>query len=72
MRAIQITESGGPEVLIPTELPDPTPGPGELLVEVAVAGVNYIDTYQRQGIYPMQLPFVPGMEGAGRVREVGA
>ena len=71
MRAIQITESGGPEVLIPTELPDPTPGPGELLVEVAVAGVNYIDTYQRQGIYPMQLPFVPGMEGAGRVREVG-
>jgi NADPH:quinone reductase len=72
VRAIQITESGGPEVLIPTELPDPTPGPGELLVEVAVAGVNYIDTYQRQGIYPMQLPFVPGMEGAGRVREVGA
>jgi NADPH:quinone reductase len=72
VRAIQITESGGPEVLIPTELPDPTPGPGELLVEVAVAGVNYIDTYQRQGIYPMQLPFVPRMEGAGRVREVGA
>jgi NADPH2:quinone reductase len=70
--AIQITQSGGPEVLIPTELPDPTPGPGELLVEVTVAGVNYIDTYQRQGIYPMQLPFVPGMEGAGRVREVGA
>ena len=67
MRAIQITESGGPEVLIPTELPDPTPGPGELLVEVAAAGVNYIDTYQRQGIYPMQLPYVPGMEGAGRV-----
>jgi NADPH:quinone reductase len=72
VRAIQITESGGPEVLIPTELPDPTPGPGELLVEVAVAGVNYIDTYQRQGIYPMELPYVPGMEGAGRVREVGA
>ena len=72
MRAIQITESGGPEVLIPTELPDPTPGPGELLVEVAVAGVNYIDTYQRQGIYTMPLPFVPGLEGAGRVREVGA
>jgi NADPH2:quinone reductase len=71
VRAIQITECGGPEVLIPTELPDPTPGPGELLVEVAVAGVNYIDTYQRQGIYSMALPFVPGMEGAGRVREVG-
>jgi NADPH:quinone reductase len=71
VRAIQITESGGPEVLIPAELPDPTPGPGELLVEVAVAGVNFIDTYQRQGIYPMTLPFVPGMEGCGRVRSVG-
>ena len=71
MRAIQITEHGGPEVLIPTELPDPTPGAGELLVEVAAAGVNYIDTYQRQGIYPMTLPYVPGMEGAGRVRAVG-
>jgi NADPH2:quinone reductase len=72
VRAIQITECGGPEVLIPTELPDPAPGPGELLVDVAVAGVNYIDTYQRQGIYTMPLPFVPGVEGAGRVREVGA
>jgi NADPH2:quinone reductase len=72
VRAIQITECGGPEVLIPTELPDPAPGPGELLVDVAVAGVNYIDTYQRQGIYTMPLPFVPGLEGAGRVREVGA
>lgn len=71
MRAIQITEAGGPEVLIPTELPDPAPGPGELLVEVAAAGVNYIDTYQRQGIYPMTLPYVPGMEGTGRVRAVG-
>ena len=71
MRAIQITESGGPEVLTPTELPDPTPGPGELLVEVAAAGVNYIDTYQRQGIYPMSLPYVPGLEGTGRVRALG-
>ena len=71
VRAIQISETGGPEVLIPAELPDPEPGPGELLVEVAVAGVNYIDTYQRQGIYPMTLPFVPGLEGTGRVRAVG-
>ncbi|WP_300019596.1 quinone oxidoreductase [Pseudonocardia sp.] len=71
MRAIQITESGGPDVLTPTELADPTPGPGELLVEVAAAGVNFIDTYQREGIYPMTLPCVPGMEGAGRVRAVG-
>ncbi len=71
MRAIQITEHGGPEVLIPTELPDPTAGDGELLVEVTTAGVNYIDTYQRQGIYPMTLPYTPGMEGTGRVRAVG-
>ncbi|MHA6782616.1 quinone oxidoreductase family protein [Pseudonocardia saturnea] len=71
MRAIRIAESGGPEVLIPTELPDPSPGAGELLVEVAAAGVNFIDTYQRQGIYPMTLPYVPGMEGAGRVRALG-
>lgn len=71
MRAIQITEPGGPEVLTLTELPDPTPGPGELLVEVAAAGVNYIDIYQRQGIYPIPMPFVPGLEGVGRVREVG-
>lgn len=71
VRAIQITENGGPEVLTYTEVPDPEPGPGELLVEVAVAGVNYIDTYHRQGIYPMELPVVLGMEGCGRVRQVG-
>jgi len=71
MRAVQITENGGPEVLQPAELPDPEAGPGELLVEVAAAGVNYIDTYQRQGIYKLELPIVLGMEGAGRVRAVG-
>ncbi len=72
MRAIQITEHGGPEVLRPSDidLPD-TPGDGQLLVDVAAAGVNYIDTYQRAGIYPMQLPFVPGVEGAGTVAAVG-
>lgn len=71
MRAIQISSAGGPEVLTPTELPDPQAGPGTLLVEVAAAGVNYIDTYQREGIYPMTLPYVPGLEGTGRVRAVG-
>ncbi|WP_219414475.1 quinone oxidoreductase family protein [Pseudonocardia nigra] len=71
MRAIQISTAGGPDVLTPAEVPDPEPGPGELLVEVAAAGVNYIDTYQREGIYPMPLPYVPGMEGVGRVRAVG-
>ncbi|GAA5117894.1 quinone oxidoreductase family protein [Pseudonocardia adelaidensis] len=71
MRAIQISSAGGPDVLTPTELADPVAGPGTLLVEVAAAGVNFIDTYQREGIYPMSLPYVPGLEGAGRVRAVG-
>ncbi len=72
MRAIQITETGGPEVLQLAELPDPQPGPGQLVVEVAASGVNYIDTYHRSGAYPMPLPFVPGSEGAGTVTAVGA
>ncbi len=72
MRAVQVTETGGPEVLTAAELTIPTPGPGEMLVEVAAVGVNYIDTYQREGRYPMRLPYVPGLEGAGRVRAVGA
>jgi NADPH2:quinone reductase len=71
VRAIQISSAGGPDVLTPVELPDPQAGPGELLVEVALAGVNFIDTYQREGIYPMSLPYVPGLEGVGRVRAVG-
>ena len=65
MRAVQMTATGGPEVLVPVDLPDPRPGPGELLVDVAVAGVNFIDTYNRRGVYPVDLPFVPGQEGAG-------
>jgi NADPH2:quinone reductase len=71
VRAIQVTETGGPRVLTPVELPDPAPGPGEVLVEVAAAGVNYIDTYQREGVYPVPLPCVPGLEGAGRVVALG-
>jgi NADPH2:quinone reductase len=71
VRAIQISTAGGPDVLTPAELPDPQVAPGTLLVEVAAAGVNYIDTYHREGIYPMPLPYVPGLEGAGRVRALG-
>jgi len=71
VRAIQITENGGPEVLNVVELPAPEAGPGEVLVEVGAAGVNFIDTYQRQGIYPLPLPVVLGLEGAGRVTAVG-
>lgn len=71
MRAIRVPAHGGPEVLEPAELDRPTPQSGELLVEVSAAGVNFIDTYQRSGLYSMPLPFTPGVEGAGTVREVG-
>ncbi|MDN5918001.1 MAG: quinone oxidoreductase [Pseudonocardia sp.] len=71
MRAVQVKEPGGPEVLTVVDLDDPAPAAGEVLVDVAAAGVNYIDTYQRQGIYPMDLPYVAGMEGAGRVAALG-
>ncbi|WP_037359191.1 quinone oxidoreductase family protein [Amycolatopsis orientalis] len=69
--AVQVTRTGGPEVLELAEIEPGPPGPGELLVELAAAGVNYIDTYQRQGIYPIDLPFVLGSEGAGTVVEIG-
>jgi NADPH:quinone reductase len=71
VRAIQVTETGGPDVLRLTELPDPEPGEGQLLVKVAAVGVNYIDTYHRSGAYPMSLPFIPGSEGSGTVVAVG-
>ncbi|AXB41964.1 quinone oxidoreductase family protein [Amycolatopsis albispora] len=69
--AVRIQRTGGPEVLEFTEVEIGEPGPGQLLVEVAAAGVNYIDTYQRGGLYPVDLPFVLGLEGAGRVTAVG-
>ncbi|MET7998923.1 quinone oxidoreductase [Amycolatopsis sp. NPDC005232] len=69
--AVQVRTTGGPEVLEVAEVEVGSPGAGELLVDVAAAGVNYIDTYQRQGIYPIDLPFVLGLEGAGTVAEVG-
>lgn len=71
MRAVQVREHGGPETLELVDAAPPQPGAGELLVDVAAAGVNYIDTYQRQGMYPMRTPFVLGLEGAGTVRAVG-
>jgi NADPH2:quinone reductase len=71
MRAIQVTQTGGPEVLELVELADPTPAAGQLLVKVEAAGVNFIDTYQREGRYPMVLPYVPGQEGAGTVAALG-
>lgn len=67
MHAIQVTETGGPEVLRYTEVPAPAPNDDEVLVDVIMAGVNYIDTYYREGIYNAATPFIPGFEGTGRV-----
>lgn len=69
--AIRVPHTGGPEVLEVSDVPARQPGEGELLVEVAAAGVNFIDTYQRSGLYPMDVPFVPGREGAGTVLASG-
>lgn len=71
MRAVQVTEFGGPEVLRQVELPDPEPGRGQVLVDVAHAGVNYADTHQAENTYlaPSTLPLVPGGEVAGRAED---
>ena len=71
MRAIQITQTGGAEVLQLRELPTPTPGPGEALIQIEACGVNFIDIYLREGRYPSPLPFIPGQEAAGTVVGIG-
>jgi NADPH2:quinone reductase len=71
MRAIVVSRPGGPEMLQLEEVPEPDPGPGELVVRVAAAGLNFIDTYHRTGLYPMDFPMTPGLEGAGTVVSVG-
>jgi len=73
MRVIEIGSLGGPEVLRLAERPDPQPGPGQVVAEVAAAGVNYMDIYQREGVggYRAELPVVTGGEGAGTVIAVG-
>ena len=71
MRAIVAACAGGPEVLELRTLPDPVPEPDQVLVKVAAAGANFIDTYRRSGQYPMAFPHVVGCEGAGKVVAVG-
>ncbi len=71
MLAIRIHQTGGPEVLQADELPSPQPARGQLRIRVEAAGVNFIDTYQRSGLYKVVLPFLPGMEAAGVVTAVG-
>ena len=72
MRCILVSRLGGPDVLEPMEIPDPQPGPGDLLVRSDAIGVNFIDTYFRTGAYPRTLPYIPGDEGSGVVEAVGA
>lgn len=67
MRAIVVHETGDADKLGLETVPDPEPGPGEILVAVEAAGLNFIDTYHRGGLYPLDFPFTPGLEGAGRV-----
>jgi NADPH2:quinone reductase len=73
MRAVRIDEFGGPEVLTPVEVPDPVPGPGEVLIRVGAAGVNRADALVRAGTYHRagRPPLIPGLEAAGTVAAVG-
>ena len=71
MKAIQIARLGGPEVLELVDVPEPQPKAGEVLIRQRAAGVNFIDTYQRTGLYPTPLPYVLGREGAGVVEAIG-
>jgi len=71
MKAIRVHRWGGPEVLQLEEVPAPMPGPGQVVVRVEAAGINFIDVYQRTGHYKTPLPFTPGQEAAGTVTAVG-
>jgi NADPH2:quinone reductase len=71
MRAVRITRTGGPEVLELADLPPPAPGPGQALVRHKAIGLNFIDTYQRAGLYPLTLPAILGNEASGVVEAVG-
>lgn len=72
MKAIQVSQPGGPEALTLVDIPTPEPKPNEALVQIKAAGVNFIDCYLREGRYPAPLPFVNGQEGAGIVTAAGS
>ena len=72
MKAIRVHAPGGPEALRYEDVPQPAPGPGEVLIQVQAAGVNYIDVYQRTGLYKVALPFTLGQEAAGVVTALGS
>jgi NADPH:quinone reductase len=72
MRKVQINQIGGPEQLELVDAPPPQWTENELLVEVEAAGINYVDVYQRKGIYPLPLPYTPGLEGVGHIAALGS
>ena len=74
MKAIRVHEFGGPAVLTLEDVPDPKPGPGEVVVRVRAAGVNPVDAYIHSGTYARKppLPYTPGQDGAGEVESIGA
>ncbi|MGB8840675.1 MAG: alcohol dehydrogenase catalytic domain-containing protein, partial [Aliidongia sp.] len=69
--AIRVHKPGGPEVLQWEEISLGEPGPGEIRLRHNAVGLNFIDVYHRTGLYPLPLPFIPGMEGAGTVEAIG-
>ena len=71
MKAIRVNKQGGPEILSYEDVEVTEPGEGEARVKLAASGVNFIDTYQRTGLYPRETPFTLGLEGAGEVEAVG-
>jgi NADPH2:quinone reductase len=70
VKAVRVHQTGGPEVLKYEEVPKPSPGAGQALVRVHVVGVNFVEVYQRNGLYPVTTPFIPGSEAAGIVEQV--
>lgn len=71
MQAIQIREVGGPDKMLLVDLPLPEPGPGQVRLRIEAAGINFIDTYHRSGLYPVPLPFTPGVEASGVIDRLG-
>lgn len=72
MKAVEVSRTGGPEVLEYKDVPEPQPKPNEALVDIKAAGLNFIDVYFREGRYPSKLPFIAGQEAAGVVEKVGS
>jgi NADPH2:quinone reductase len=71
MKAMRFHQHGGPEVLVYEDAPAPEAGTGEAVVQIEAIGLNYIDTYHRDGLYPVELPCIPGMEAAGTIARIG-